>query len=105
MLKNIYTIPQVYAQIVDLDSANTFCDLNDIISNVIRVAVPLAGIALFFMLVWGGFHYLSSGGDPKGTEQAKGTITFAIAGIILMILAWFILRFITLFTEVDVTSF
>ena len=79
---------------------NYLCDLNPIIANVLRVSVSLAGIALFAMLVFAGFRYLTSGGDPKGLEQAKGTLTYAIAGIALLVLAWLALLFVQEFTGI-----
>ena len=84
---------------------NTLCQLEDVIANIISVSVSLAAIALFIMLVFGGIRYLSSGGDPKGTQQAKSTITYAIIGMSLMVIAWFILLFIQTFTGTNVTEF
>lgn len=96
---------KAYAQLVAPDQANTICDLETIIQNILRIAVPLAGIALFVMLVWGGISYLISGGNPEAVKKAQGTITYAIAGIALMALAWIILAFIETFTGVPVTQF
>lgn len=93
-----------HAQLVG-DQPNKFSDLEPIIGNIIRISVSLAGIALFVMLVLGGIQYLSSGGDPKATQQAKNTITYGIIGISLFALAWFALLFIERFTGVKVTTF
>lgn len=68
-----------------------------IFRNILGIATTLAGIAFFVMLLIGGFKYMTSGGDPKASEQAKGTITSALLGIILLILAWLILKFISQF--------
>lgn len=69
-----------------------------IFGNILQVATTLAGIALFVMLLVGGFKYMTSGGDPKGSEQAKGMITSALLGIVLLIVAWLILKFLSEFT-------
>ena len=71
----------------------------------LNLAVRLAGIAVFIMLIIGGFKYLTSGGDPKATESAKNTITYAIFGLALLLGGWLILLFIKEFTGVDVTQF
>jgi hypothetical protein len=76
-----------------------------IFQNLLQVATTLAGIALFIMLLVGGFKYMTSGGDPKGSEQAKGTMTSAILGILVLIGAWLILKFLTEFTGIDLTIF
>lgn len=101
-----WAIPRsIYAAIVNQSGANTLCDLEDVLINVIIVTASLAAIALFAMLVLGGIKFLTSGGDPKGTQTAKSTLTYAIAGFALLIIAWFILLFIEIFTGVQVTSF
>jgi len=71
-----------------------------IFSNFLQIATTLAGITLFVMLLIGGFKYMTSGGDPKASEQAKGTMTSALLGLILLILAWLILKFLSEFTGI-----
>ncbi|HUV71746.1 MAG TPA: hypothetical protein VMW25_01940 [Clostridia bacterium] len=73
--------------------------------NLVRVLTPLVGLLLFVMLVIGSFKYLTSGGDPKKTQAAQQTLTFAILGLVLFLGIWFILQAIKLITGVDVTQF
>jgi hypothetical protein len=80
-------------------------DLNQVFGNVVGVALALAGIVLFVMLLSGGFKYITAGGDPKGIEGAKKTLTYAIAGIVLVALAFLIIQFIESFTGATVTEF
>ena len=74
-------------------------------SNAISVVLALAGIVLFIMFLIGGLRYLTSGGDPKATEAAKGTLTHAIAGLVVLILAFIILKLIETITGVQLTIF
>ena len=105
-IKTIVYPSVVFAQILNPTGPNVLCDLERMMGFAIdRAVVPLAAVVLFVMLVIGGFLYLSSGGDPKGIEQAKKTLTSAIAGIALLVLAWFVLNFIEVFTGVRVTVF
>lgn len=73
--------------------------------NIIISVVQLAGVALFLMFIIGGYQFLMSGGNPKQLEQAKGTITYAIIGVVVIVSAYLILKLITQFTGVDVTGF
>lgn len=98
-------ISPIYAANIVGNEPNRLCDLVDIFGNAIGIVVAIAGIVLFVMLVLGGFKYLTSGGDPKGIEQARGTLTYAIAGVALLAIAWLILLFIKTFTGVEVTVF
>ena len=83
----------------------TFGALEGVFENVTRAVLGLAAITLFILLVWGGFKYITSGGDPKAAEDARKTLTYAIGGMVLIALAILILRLIEAFTGIDVTQF
>lgn len=76
-----------------------------IFKRVLNIATTAAGLVTFLMLVAGGFAYFTSEGDPQKTAQAKKTVTWAIAGLAVLLAAWFILLFIKQFTGIDVTIF
>ena len=60
----------------------------------------------FIMLLVGGFNFLFAGGDQKKLEQARGTLTGAIIGLVVIVSAYLILNTIGIFTGVtDVTKF
>lgn len=110
IIYHLASAPIAYAQ----DAWSGTCVVGDVptlggiqclIGNILSVALQFLGIIFFVMLLFGGFKYLISGGDPKATEGAKGTITAAIGGLVLAILAWFILRLIQDITGVKVTQF
>lgn len=76
-----------------------------IFQEILNVAVGFAVVVLFLFLVIGGFKFLTSGGDPKATESAKNTLTYAILGLALLVGIWFILLFIEKLTGIKVTEF
>lgn len=82
-----------------------FSCLEVIFARLLAVAGGLAGMILLVMLVFGGFRWMSSAGNPKGTEAARGTITAAIMGIVFIVGAYIILRIIEGFTGLKVTQF
>jgi hypothetical protein len=88
-----------------VDGVATFKCFEPLFTNVVQALVALLGVALFIMLVIGGFGFLLSGGDQKKLEKARGTLTAAITGVVIIIIAYLILRTISLFTGVDVTQF
>ena len=83
----------------------TIADLGVIFTNIVQDLVGLAGIALFVMLLVGGFRYITAGGDPKAVDAAQKTITYAIIGLVLIVASYLILVLIKLITGVDVTTF
>jgi hypothetical protein len=80
-------------------------DLEGVFSSVVSAVLGFAGIALFLMLVVGGFQFITAGGDPKSLEQAKKTLTYAILGMVLVAASFLILRLIEQFTGTPVTEF
>ena len=79
--------------------------LGDLFGNVVSAIIALAGIALFIMLLTGGVGYITSGGDPKAVEGAKNKITYAIGGLLLILISYLILVVIENITGAPVTEF
>lgn len=75
-----------------------------LIANTIRAVTAIGTVALFIMLLVGGFNFLFSGGDQKKLEMARGTVTQAIIGIIIMALAYVIIHTIEVFTGVNLSQ-
>ena len=90
---------------VCIDSSNpdvaTVQGLECLVSNILNIAVTAVGIAAFVMFLVGSFLYLTSGGNPKGTEAGQKTITFAIIGVVVSLTGFIALNFISTFTGVQ----
>lgn len=52
-----------------------------------------ATVALFF-IIFGGIKLLTSGGDPKGVEGARKTITWAVVGLVVIFLSFMIVNMV-----------
>lgn len=76
-----------------------------VFSNIVAVIAILVGFVFLIMLIIGGFKYLTSSGDPKKAEAAKGTITAGFLGMILIISAYIILVLLGTFTGLTLTTF
>ena len=86
-------------------SPATLCALEGYFSSAVQAIVGLVGLAALLMLIVGGFKLITSGGEPKAATEARNTLTFAVIGLALTVGAIFILRFIKIFTGVDVLNF
>jgi hypothetical protein len=75
-----------------------------IVSGFIRLALVVAAIVFFFILVIGGIRWIASGGDKAQTEAARGQITNALIGLVIVFAAWAILALIRTFFGVDIFS-
>lgn len=79
--------------------------LLELVQRLISLSVSLAFLLLTIMLFWGGIKYLMSGGDPKKLGEAHQTLTWALLGILFLVLAWLVLKLIENFSGVPVTQF
>lgn len=79
-------------------------DIATVIEKIIKILAPAAAIAFLIMVIWGGFSYIRSRGDPKNTEAARNMLQYAVIGAILVAVSWLILRFISEITGADVTN-
>lgn len=83
--------------------AATFQCLEPLFSNLVTGVVSLAGVAVFVMLLFAGFNFLFAGGDAKKLEQARGTFSSAIIGLVVIVSAYLILRIIGVLTGTEST--
>lgn len=102
----IFGIPSVvFASPPPVEPAPKLCHLEGIIQSLIEIALAAGGLALFIMILIGGFKWLTAGANDKAVAEARGTITWAVIGLVIMLASFFILQFIFNFTKVDVTGF
>ncbi|KKU83625.1 hypothetical protein A2973_02715 [Candidatus Gottesmanbacteria bacterium RIFCSPLOWO2_01_FULL_49_10] len=89
----------------DTDVPTIQC-LDPLLGNVVAAVLALSGVGLFVMLLTGGYKYLLSGGDQKKLEAARGTLTSAITGLVIIVVAFLIIKTISVFTgATTVTQF
>ncbi|MBI5449634.1 hypothetical protein HY948_04965 [Candidatus Gottesmanbacteria bacterium] len=99
---------RVYAKTLEYTEGGvaTIRSFETLFTNLVTAIVSIAGIALFIMLLVGGFKFLFSAGDQKQLEEARGTITSAIIGLVVIVAAYLILRTVATFTGVTgITNF
>jgi len=71
-----------------------FNSLADLVNNAKDIFFPIAGIVLLAYLIWGGFDYLTSMGDPKKAEAGRTKITNAIIGFFIIFTAYWIVQLV-----------
>ncbi len=80
-------------------------DIQDLFKQILNVSVGLSFIALVVMLTWAGIRFLTSGGEPNAIKSASQTVTWALLGMLFLVIAWLVLQLIGAFTGVNVTVF
>lgn len=74
--------------------------LGDLVSLFVSASIVVAGIIFLFLLVGGGLKMVMSAGqnDPRSAGQGKQAVTSALAGFIIVITAYWIIRIIEVIT-------
>lgn len=72
--------------------ANLFTSVGDLATDIVLVLTSVAAAACFIMIIISGIKIITAGGDPKKLAGAQSTITYAIIGIAITILAFVIVR-------------
>lgn len=71
-----------------------------LINLLVKVLFILAGIIVFFMIIYSGFLFISGG--VKGQEKARDVIIAAVGGLLVMFSAYWILQIIKIVTGADI---
>ncbi len=68
--------------------------IQDIVTLIVNIFSVIVGIVAVIMIIWGGFKYITSGGDSGNITSAKNTIIYAIIGLVIVALAQFLVQFV-----------
>lgn len=76
------------------DNNKTEKTLGELIATAVDWFLYIVGALAVIMIIYGGFRYITSGGDSSGVTNAKNTILYAIIGLIVAVLAYAIVHFV-----------
>lgn len=62
-----------------------------IIGIIIKAAMGIMGALVLLMLVWGGFQWLTSAGNPEKVKKGSQTMIWAVIGLFLVLSSYLIL--------------
>lgn len=68
--------------------------VNKTVNLIITIFSWVVGVVSVIMIIWGGFKYITSGGESSSVTAAKNTILYAIVGLIIVALAQVIVKFV-----------
>jgi hypothetical protein len=85
-------IPIKEPGIIDINKQDL--TLGEIVSRLLPYLFAGAGLLLLLYLLLGGLQLMTSGGDPKKTQEAKGKITNALVGFIIVFIAYWLVQIV-----------
>ncbi len=72
-----------------------FLGEGSVFKRVSNIMLFIIGAIAVIMLIFGGIRYVVSGGDQNQVTAAKNTILYAIIGIVVALLAYAAVNFVT----------
>ena len=81
-----------YQQGADLQTGSL---LTDFLSSLITTLTVVASLAFAIYFIIGGLKWITSGGDKTKAEEAKTQMTQAAIGLIVVVVAYFIIGIIS----------
>jgi len=77
---------------------------NDLLPRLIGLSFVIGIVIFLFFMVLGAIQWIISGGDKAALEGAKGKITNAIIGIVILFSIFAILKIVEDFFGIDILS-
>lgn len=69
-------------------------DISKILKTVNNLLSFIIGVISVIMIIVAGLRYITSGGDAKSTGAAKNTIIYAVLGLVVVVFAQTIVKYI-----------
>ena len=61
--------------------------IDGILDKILGYILPFAGLVCVVFIIIGGYMWITSAGDPSKVKQAQGTLTWAIIGLVFIIMS------------------
>lgn len=68
--------------------------VTNIVAQVIRVVLSLLGILFTVLIIASGYQWMTAGGNEDAVKKAKGRMTNAIIGLVIVLAAYIITAFV-----------
>lgn len=96
---------QAFAQSVQISRpAVGFGSLSDFIQKALVLVFTVGAFIVLLMLIVGAYEWITSGGDKEAVGKARNRIINALIGLIILALAFALVRLIGAFTGLELTN-
>lgn len=95
--KRVLTFPTWYDGVVDSSCNVKLNKLNDfwvIVLNLVEILLQVVAYVSAGFIVWGGFKYIKSEGDPGKISESKMAIINAVIGLVIALASVAIVDFV-----------
>ncbi|MBP6913118.1 MAG: hypothetical protein KBC00_00720 [Candidatus Levybacteria bacterium] len=75
-----------------------------VLQNVINAALILSGVVAVFLIIYSGYQYVTSSGDKEKVDNARKRLTYAIIGLVIIMLSFVMINLLSQFTGVGLNQ-
>jgi len=75
-----------------------------ILSVIVKNVFVIAGIILFIFIIIGGLGTIINAGNTEAQKQSSKTLSSAVTGFIIIMVAYWLIKIIEILTGVDIIS-
>jgi hypothetical protein len=68
--------------------------ITSLASKIVNIISLVVGVVAVIMVIFGGFRYITSGGDSGKVGNAKNSLVYAVVGLIIVALAQLLVHFV-----------
>lgn len=72
-----------------------FCTIQGFMLWALRNSLAFAGTIAVLFIIYGGYLYLTSGGNEESAEQGRKTMVNSVIGLVVIIMSYVIVRVVT----------
>ena len=102
MVFSLALVPTVLAQTIEEDLGLTFGessglgnqDLRQTVASIINVALSLLGIVALVIILYGGFKWMTAGGNEDSVGEARKIIIAGVIGLAVILSSYAIANFV-----------
>lgn len=69
------------------------------VTSIVNLITFIVAAIAVVMIIYGGFRYITSGGDPGKVTSAKNTILYGLIGLVIVAVAQVLTRFVLTYTD------
>lgn len=73
---------------------NNTATFQSIIGKILYIVLAILGVIFLILAIVGGYNWMTAQGNEEKVEKAKNTITHAITGLVIVLSAYLIARFV-----------
>lgn len=74
------------------------------IQNFINIAFGVGGLVFFAMILWGGYEYMTAGGDKEAVQKATKRMTNGFIGIVILFCIFAIIAVVELLFGINLRN-